>query len=83
MRAVRGVQTHEQTLSRSGTRRSEPPASLRLYTKQDVADLLSISIRSLERLINHGEIETLRMGPRAVRIRASSVEAYLERCSLL
>lgn len=59
----------------------EVPASLRLYTKQEVAEILSISIRSLERLINNGEIEMIKMGPRAVRIRASAVEDYLDRCS--
>lgn len=52
---------------------------LQALTKQDVADRLQISVRSVERLIEQGELKTMR--PREhgvlVRIPAGSLRAYI------
>jgi excisionase family DNA binding protein len=52
---------------------------LQLLTVADVADRLRISTRQVWRLIADDELETVRIGSRAVRVPASSVKAYLAR----
>lgn len=52
---------------------------LQAFTLQDVADRLQISVRSVQRLIDQGELKTMR--PREhgvlVRIPAGSLRAYI------
>lgn len=52
---------------------------LQTFTLQDVADRLQISVRSVQRLIDQGELKTMR--PREhgvlVRIPAGSLRAYI------
>ena len=52
---------------------------LRALTKQDVTDRLQISIRSVERLIEQGELKTVHPPKRGVpvRIPVGSLRAYL------
>lgn len=54
---------------------------LRALTKQDVAGRLQISIRSVERLIEQGELKTVRPPKQGVpvRIPVGSLRAYLYR----
>jgi len=52
---------------------------LQLMTVADVADRLRISTRQVWRLIADGELETVRIGSRAVRVPTASVVAYVAR----
>ncbi len=47
-------------------------------TKQEVADLLKVSLRTVSRLIEKGELPYHKM-ERTVRIRREDVEAYLDK----
>ena len=48
-------------------------------TVQEFADESRQSLRQVRRIIAAGEIEIIRLGPRAIRIRRSVFEAYLRR----
>ena len=50
--------------------------SLRLLTRKEVADVLDVSLKVLDRLVRDGHIECLRIGAK-VRFRRSDVEAFL------
>lgn len=50
----------------------------RLIKKQEAAEMLGVSIRSLERMIARGVIPAYKIGARLVRLRAEEVEAYLD-----
>lgn len=65
------IRTH---MSRSRPGRPDP-----LMTPQEFADESRQSLRQVRRIIAAGEIEIIRLGPRAIRIRRSAFEAYLRR----
>lgn len=48
------------------------------WTKQQVADLLAVSVQTIGRLIRNKELEAIRIG-RQVRIPEESVLSYLAR----
>jgi len=50
--------------------------SLRLLTRNEVAEVLDVSLKVLDRLVRDGHIECLRIGAK-VRFRHSKVEAFL------
>ena len=50
-----------------------------LLTRQQAAERLSISVIAVDRLRQAKELETVRMGRRAVRIPSESVTAFLLR----
>ena len=50
--------------------------SLRLLTRNEVAEVLDVSLKVLDRLVRDGHIECLRIGAK-VRFRLSDVEAFL------
>ena len=50
--------------------------SLRLLTRKEVAEVLDVSLKVLDRLVRDGQIECLRIGAK-VRFRRSDVEAFL------
>jgi excisionase family DNA binding protein len=50
-----------------------------LLTRQQAAERLSISVIAVDRLRQAKELETVRMGRRAVRISSESVTAFLRR----
>ena len=50
--------------------------SLRLLTRNEVAEVLDVSLKVLDRLVRDGHIECLRIGAK-VRFRHSDVEAFL------
>lgn len=52
-----------------------------LLRKKEVASRLSVGIRTVDRLIAARELDAIRVTPRATRITAASVEAYLRRCA--
>ena len=56
-----------------------PPRTLRrsLLTAAEVAEMLSVSLRSVRRLIKDGKLPIVRVG-RAVRIRPEALEALIE-----
>lgn len=45
----------------------------------EVARRLTVSRRTVERLIENGDLRVFRVSPKARRIRASELAAYLER----
>jgi excisionase family DNA binding protein len=50
----------------------------RLLEKYEVADLLRISVRSVDRLIKAGVLETVVVGERLRRIPVDAVEQYIQ-----
>jgi excisionase family DNA binding protein len=50
----------------------------RLLEKYEVADLLRISVRSVDRLIKAGALETVVVGERLRRIPVDAVEQYIQ-----
>jgi excisionase family DNA binding protein len=50
--------------------------SLRLLTRDEVASVLDVSLKVLDRLVRDGHIVRLKMGAK-VRFRRSDVEAFL------
>ena len=50
--------------------------SLRLLTRNEVAEVLDVSLKVLDRLVREGYIVRLKMGGK-VRFRLSDVEAFL------
>ena len=50
--------------------------SLRLLNRSEVAEVLDVSLKVLDRLVRDGHIECLRIGAK-VRFRLSDVEAFL------
>lgn len=73
-------QTHlTSTLSpeRRGSEIAEPPC----VTRFELADLLQVSVRTVDRMIAAGEIPVRRVRGRAVRFLRSDVEKYLGRSS--
>ena len=52
------------------------PPSLRQLTRREVAEILDVSLKVLDRLVRDGQIKRLKMGAK-VRFRLSDVEAFL------
>jgi excisionase family DNA binding protein len=50
-----------------------------LLTRQQVAEYLGIDIRSVDGIVTRGELKTVKVGSRFVRIPAASVEAYVSK----
>ena len=50
--------------------------SLRLLTRNEVAEVLDVSIKVLDRLVQDGHIKRLKIGAK-VRFRVSDIEAFL------
>ena len=48
------------------------------YTRQEVADLLGLSIMTINRMMNSGKLRRIKVGQRAVRIDPVSVQNILE-----
>jgi excisionase family DNA binding protein len=49
-----------------------------MLTLKEAADYLGISLTTLRRVINNGEIVTVRIGIRGVRIEESELQRYIE-----
>ena len=52
--------------------------SLRLLNRSEVAEVLDVSLKVIDRLVRDGHIECLRIGAK-VRFRLADVEAFLTR----
>ncbi len=54
---------------------------LNLYTTKQVADILSVSLRTVQSWIRNGSLPHVRLGDgkRLVRIRAQDLEAFIQR----
>lgn len=50
---------------------------MELITRQQAADRLAISIKSLDALVKRGQLPAYRIGPKMVRIREQDLEAYV------
>ena len=50
----------------------------KLLTKQEAAERLTVSLRTLDGLISRGALPAYRPSPNTVRIKESDLEAYLE-----
>jgi len=55
------------------------PDGGRLVTLAEAADALSVSVRTVRRLIQYGYLEGYRVGPRAIRVHEDDVTAVLRR----
>lgn len=49
-----------------------------LLTRGEVADVLGVSVQTVARIIERGQLETVRVGERFVRIPVESLEHYLQ-----
>ena len=49
-----------------------------LIKKPEAADLLGISVRTLEKMIARGALPAYRVGPKMVRLRREDIDDYLE-----
>jgi excisionase family DNA binding protein len=55
------------------------PDGGRLITLAEAAATLSVSVRTVRRLIQHGYLEGYRVGPRAIRVHEGAVKRQLRR----
>ena len=57
----------------------EAPATQRLslITRREAADLMSVSIMHIDRMIKRGDLEIVRIGPRGVRVKVASMRKYI------
>lgn len=78
---VRGLEGQERTNSRPLVP-PEPamPATLtrRLVTLADAADALAVSTRTVRRYIADGHLEAVRLGRKTLRIKADSIERFID-----
>jgi excisionase family DNA binding protein len=49
-----------------------------LIKKPEAADLLGVSVRTLEKMIARGAIPAYKVGPKMVRLRREDIDDYLE-----
>ena len=49
-----------------------------LIKKPEAADLLGVSVRTLEKMIARGAIPAYKVGPKMVRLRREDIDEYLE-----
>ena len=49
-----------------------------LLSRGEVAEVLGVSVQTVARMIERGELETVQVGERFVRIPAESLEHYLQ-----
>jgi len=59
------------------------PPELRLYTRDQAATILNVSLRKLQDWVRDGSLPHIRLGngDRLVRIRASDLYSFIERAS--
>lgn len=50
----------------------------RLYSRMDLTEALSVSLRTVDNLLKNGELHSLRVGKRRL-VRAADVEKFLKR----
>jgi len=55
------------------------PEAARLLTATDVAELLSVSLRSVWSFRSSGRLKGVKVGPRCTRFRPEDVRAFLDR----
>ena len=51
----------------------------KLYTLQEVADLLTLSVKTIRTYIQNGTLSAVRLGPRQLRVPESALNQFLER----
>ncbi len=49
-----------------------------LMTRPEVAELLHVSIRTIDELIHTGDLPTVRLGGKSVRFRPAAVQLFIE-----
>lgn len=49
-----------------------------LYTRQEVAKILKVHVRTVDRMLNRKEIPTVQLGKRIIRIPESSLKSMTE-----
>lgn len=59
--------------------RAEAPPHLRLYSKRHVAQLLDYSTKTVETLIKSGELKSIKLGDRSIRVSEAELEDYVDR----
>ncbi|HEY9173051.1 MAG TPA: helix-turn-helix domain-containing protein [Verrucomicrobiae bacterium] len=64
--------THVETL----------PVGVLLYTKTQMATLLQVSVRCVERMMRGGELSYLKLNGRLVRFRLEDVNHLVEKCEV-
>lgn len=54
----------------------------KLYTRQETATLLHVSVQTVDRLIKNGELERVVIGQRNVRIPEHAIKEYLNKSTI-
>ncbi len=67
------------TLGERSTLETDP--DLKLYTLAQIADAYSVSTRTLQRYIERGDLEALKVG-RGYRVTRAQLAAWIERCKV-
>lgn len=57
-------------------------AETKLYTRQETAAILHVSVNTVDRLIKNGELERVIIGLRNVRISENAIKEYLNKSSI-
>lgn len=52
----------------------------RLYTRKQAAEVLQVSIDSLDRIIREGRLPTVKLGEQTIRITGKDLAAFVESC---
>ena len=68
----------QQAPASSETNNGEPSPAAPCVTRFELADLLQVSVRTVDRMIAAGEIPVRRVRGKAVRFLRSDVEQYLK-----
>lgn len=49
-----------------------------LIKKPEAAEILGVSVRTLEKMIGRGVIPAYKVGPKMVRLKAEDIESYID-----
>lgn len=55
------------------------PGPGRVYSQEDAAEWLGVSVKTIRRLVASGELPAYRLGRRLIRIREADLQASLDR----
>jgi len=51
---------------------------LSLVTRREAADVMAVSVMHIDRMIKRGDLDIVRIGPRGVRIKVTSLRKYID-----
>ena len=67
-----------EALEESESRRNEPEKQVNVLTRSEVAKMLKVCPRTIDRMIRCGEIKFCKLGPRYIRFKFDDILAMME-----